>query len=1084
MTLSSATLRGEENLDKPFTNQTIAIQKKLEALGPAEEGDNQQLKDSYQQTLTYLQEQNEFQARAAELNTLITDYGPLSEQLLQKTKTYQSSSLPTLTELPVSEALQKIALNSAKLLDLKNQQSNFNNELTLSSGRQVTIPEQINNLKSTQESLIGKVSNTTVVDTELSKANRMLDNAHLQAVNEQMKMLELELLGSGNRQGLIKLQTRLLDNEIADLTRITQNLQDYVAEQRRQETEKAVAASNQLTDVDLSSHPLIKQQAQENDRLSSQLTSVNAEIEQSRLQKSTAEQQNQQASNKLQRIKKQLQWLKDSAIFGQTLRAELASLPPLPDIDQLLQRQGEAQFENYDLEQESELLQQFDQYISLLTESAEPPLGYQDSEALIALIRARSGLVSRLLESNRSLLGSLAQYEVAAQQLHSQIQQFQELVAQHLLWVPNTGAANAKRLPLLQQNLIWLFSLERWQQVVPVFYQTPKKSSALLFFSVVVLALWFLGRKRLASLQRTFSPHVGKVAQDRFSNSLHLLIAGLFYALPLPLLFFATGRLLQNHGDHAFVQGVGQGLIWHSYMLLFWVCCRNWGGPQGLLAAHLHWQARGVQQWLRQLRRLVFFSFPLLIIIAITEAIDSEAMRTTLGRGAFVCWCLGLSLFFLRTLREKLLPDADNTAILHRQRPYLLIWGLLVLIPLSLAGISLFGYFYTGLKLISMLLYSLVIASALILTYGIALRGLLIQERRIAFEQAKTRRAEMLAQRAKEEERCSETPMDLLDENYIDLKTISDQTRGLVKILLWIAFGVLMWTLWSPLFSALNILDTIVVWETTLNLNGTQQLQPITLKAFSLSLSILLLMWIGIRNLPGVMQLLVLQHLSLSPGTGYAVTTLLNYLLILVGIVISFNILGFDWSKVQWLVAALSVGLGFGLQEIFANFISGLIILFEKPIRIGDTITINGLTGSVSKIQIRATTIVDWDRKEIIVPNKSFITEQLVNWSLSDPITRVKILVGVAYGSDTELVERLLLEAAGANTMVLDSPKPEAFFISFGDSTLNYELRVYVSEMSSRNPVIHGLHNLIDRKFRANKVEIAFPQLDLHIKRS
>ena len=111
-------------------------------------------------------------------------------------------------------------------------------------------------------------------------------------------------------------------------------------------------------------------------------------------------------------------------------------------------------------------------------------------------------------------------------------------------------------------------------------------------------------------------------------------------------------------------------------------------------------------------------------------------------------------------------------------------------------------------------------------------------------------------------------------------------------------------------------------------------------------------------------------------------------------------------DKLQWLAAGLTVGLGFGLQEIFANFVSGLIILFERPIRIGDTITIGTFSGSVSKIRIRATTITDFDRKEVIIPNKAFVTERLINWSLSDTITRVLIKVGVAYGSDLDKVKR------------------------------------------------------------------------------
>lgn len=138
--------------------------------------------------------------------------------------------------------------------------------------------------------------------------------------------------------------------------------------------------------------------------------------------------------------------------------------------------------------------------------------------------------------------------------------------------------------------------------------------------------------------------------------------------------------------------------------------------------------------------------------------------------------------------------------------------------------------------------------------------------------------------------------------------------------------------------------------------------------------------------------------------------------------------LGVDWSKLQWLVAALGVGLGFGLQEIFANFISGLIILFEKPIRIGDTVTIRDLTGSITRINTRATTITDWDRKEIIVPNKAFITEQFINWSLSDSVTRVVLTIPAAAEANSEEVTNVLLKAAHRCQYVLDTPPPEVFW--------------------------------------------------------
>jgi len=200
------------------------------------------------------------------------------------------------------------------------------------------------------------------------------------------------------------------------------------------------------------------------------------------------------------------------------------------------------------------------------------------------------------------------------------------------------------------------------------------------------------------------------------------------------------------------------------------------------------------------------------------------------------------------------------------------------------------------------------------------------------------------------------------------------------------------------------------------------------------------------------------------------------------GLVFACGAIGVGWGQVQWLAAALTVGLGFGLQEIFANFVSGLIILFERPVRIGDVVTIGDVTGTVSRIQIRATTLTDWDRKEYIVPNKEFVTGRLLNWTLSDTTNRVVINVGVAYGSDTARARTLLLDVANSHPEVLDDPPAVATFEGFGDSTLNLVLRVYLPNLENRLQTITELHEAIDAAFKTANIEISFPQRDLHIR--
>jgi len=224
--------------------------------------------------------------------------------------------------------------------------------------------------------------------------------------------------------------------------------------------------------------------------------------------------------------------------------------------------------------------------------------------------------------------------------------------------------------------------------------------------------------------------------------------------------------------------------------------------------------------------------------------------------------------------------------------------------------------------------------------------------------------------------------------------------------------------------------------------------------------------------------------LPLDAGSRYALGTVLRYLIAGIGLVVALDAVGLSWSNVQWLAAALTFGLAFGLQEIFANFVSGLIILAERPIRIGDTVTVGQTTGTVTRIKMRATTIRDWDRKELVIPNKTFITGDIINWTLGDTILRLTIPVGVSYSSDVDLVVETLERVAARNKNVMEDPSPQIIFREFGDSTLNFEFRVFIPTIDLLPGIYHRLHMQVIKAFRKAGIEIAFPQRDLHLRTS
>jgi potassium efflux system protein len=377
------------------------------------------------------------------------------------------------------------------------------------------------------------------------------------------------------------------------------------------------------------------------------------------------------------------------------------------------------------------------------------------------------------------------------------------------------------------------------------------------------------------------------------------------------------------------------------------------------------------------------------------------------------------------------------------------------------------------------------LALTLIIVNLVILRWLALAQRKMALKILLKEREAQKASREKEAEAEVETEAEGelpdVESKPLDLEAVDLQTKQLLRFGL-LFFAVLAgWGIWADFFPAFALLDRVALWSKTIMVDGVETIAPVTLSHLFLALLVTAGTAIASKNLPGLMEIAILQRLTLQPGSRYAINTLVQYFIITVGTVSVLNIIGWNWSQIQWLAAALSVGLGFGLQEIVANFVSGLIILFERPVRVGDTVTVGTLSGTVSKVRIRATTITDWDRKEIIVPNKAFITEQVVNWTLADPITRVVIPVGISYGSDVDLAIKVMEDTLVSLPLVSDEPPPHVYFMGFGDSSLDFKLYVYSRQLADRFPLMHAVHEAILKALREHDIQIPFPQRDLHI---
>ncbi|MDA0666564.1 MAG: mechanosensitive ion channel [Planctomycetota bacterium] len=479
-----------------------------------------------------------------------------------------------------------------------------------------------------------------------------------------------------------------------------------------------------------------------------------------------------------------------------------------------------------------------------------------------------------------------------------------------------------------------------------------------------------------------------------------------------------------------------------------------------------------------------------------------------------------------KVLVDALEADLDILVSTLSESLALPVWqAMAVLLPLALCIAAVTGYVFTAEKLAGILAETILFVLILFLVQGFLLRWLKIARLRLAVSQAlQARTAKELAKSTDSVEGKADAPA--LDLEHLDIPSLDAQTRQLFRSAMTLAAVIGLFLLWRSVLPAIGALNQFEVWPQfgqvqepevasfapdpgvkvlegnpmgdalpSRPLDALLSAEPasagpasveaaadvLTLDELLLALVLLFVTLLFARNIPALLELAVLQRLPLDNGTRYAVTTLVRYFVLLVGFGMASGALGVGWEQVQWLAAALTFGLAFGLQEIFANFVSGLIILFERPIRVGDFVTVGDKEGRVLQLRMRATTILDWDRREMLVPNKEFITQRITNWTLSDTVTRIVIPVGIAYGSDTELARRTLMACADEEPLVMKKPPPHAVFRAFGESSLDFQLRVFIENPENWPAAVDHMHQRIDQAFREHNIVIAFPQRDVHL---
>lgn len=670
----------------------------------------------------------------------------------------------------------------------------------------------------------------------------------------------------------------------------------------------------------------------------------------------------------------------------------------------------------------------------------------------------------------------------------TQVSSLQDSLNKTLLWTPSSDIVGASWPAQITRGATKLVSINRLSSVASHLMSGLWRYSPLMLVGILIVFAISVSRKRLFETLVDISKQVGRVQVDNYWHTPRAIALCGIITLPIPLIIGLTGFvLLRTQTPDPFILQLGQTGVDVAGFLWFFMTWHVWNQDNILMGPHFEASDSMRQSFNSALRWFIPLGAVLIGMVTVTQTSRDIDIYSGFSVFAFILVAITMAVFALRVFWSKIdgpgLAGREGHRVWKYRKSVTLIF---VGLPILSAILAILGYYETARVLLSRLLFSSGLVVTTYVLYGLIRRTVLVAQRRLSLQQAIERRDRI--QKARQEAAAAEERGEAVSKpakvNYdeIDVETMSRQTAQLLNTLVTVGFAALMWLFWQDLLPALSVVDNIKLpLGETIGVSGEIINSSISLWTILKSITILALTIIAGKNLPGFLEVFVLDSFKLEAGTRYAIITVLGYVIFAIGLAIAFTVLGVKWAKLQWIVAALGVGIGFGLQEIIANFISGLIILFERPIRIGDYVTIGDQSGTVSRIKIRATTLTDLDNREILIPNKEIITGRVTNWTLSNSVTRLKLYVGIAYGSDTDHARDLMLSVLKDNEKILDRPNPQVFFLGFGESSLDFELRAFISNFDDRFPVLDKLHTDINKSLEIEGITIPFPQRDLHV---
>jgi potassium efflux system protein len=779
-------------------------------------------------------------------------------------------------------------------------------------------------------------------------------------------------------------------------------------------------------------------------------------------------------------------------------------------------------------EQERVGFREFENGVSTLLEETRSDEGGSltpEIESLIwDLVRTRRDLLDDLISQGGRYASRMEELVIVLRNFLVRSQELDSFTRERLLWVRSVPGSILPNFWDSLDALLWILSPGNW---LPVFGVIGRAAAAVPFRTlgfILLFALLLKYRGRMRARLELLADRVADTENDSLGASLEAVLHTLLLALPLPLALYFTGRVLADSNDF-FLVDAGNALRWVAGVGGLFALARQWLRPRGFAEAHLGWSPDVIGPIREKLIRPQIFFLPLLYValhlgwagLSPNTSAELQAYNNSLGRMVFVLATGGLGIHLCRVFGGRQGRQWLNPRVSQYALPVITVS---LLVPAVLAAV---GFYVTGILLAYQMLRSLWLAAGIILLGGLFYRWVVASHQRLAQQSLPQPAASDISDDSGNV--LAEQPPRLTEE---DLADAQEKTRRLFRFVLLVTAGIGFFLIWSEAMPTLQILRRVQIWPSIELMEGTTQragqvstilasgaeasgtpaeaesgegttsalplpVLPASPAAQVSSDSSVLTLWrllealfaviltlVIARNAPGVVELILLMRTTLDKGARIAFGALVRYAIMILGVFITCGFLGISWSSAQWLAAAFSFGLAFGLQEIIANFVSGLILLLERPIRVGDAVKIGELEGIVTRTQIRATTIRLWDRSEMIVPNKEFVTKALVNWTLSDSKRRLQIPLRVEYDTSVQEVKKVLSQVAEQHPQVLKSPPPQVLLLEFGEDALKFELRVFV-EFAQGLKTKDELLVAVDQGFHDAGIKFALPQLAIQM---